>query len=204
MNYAEIKYVDIANGPGTRTSLFVSGCRLHCKNCFNAQTWDFLFGKPFTTEVEDEILASLEPRYVHGLTVLGGEPMEPENQRALVGFLRRVRERFPHKTIWCFTGYTLGVVAFEAKHCEATDELLGLIDVLVDGPFVQELHELGLRFRGSSNQRLIDMVATRAAWDAARAGLPTDASPEQVRAAHEAVEPVLWQDDPVFSTHTME
>lgn len=204
MNYAEIKYVDIANGPGTRTSLFVSGCRLHCKNCFNTQTWDFLFGEPFTTEVEDEILASLEPRYVHGLTVLGGEPMEPENQRALVGFLRRVRERFPRKTIWCFTGYTLGVVAFGAKHCEATDELLGLIDVLVDGPFVQELHELGLRFRGSSNQRLIDMAATRAAWDAARASLPVNASPEQIRATLEAVEPVPWQDDPVFSTHAME
>ncbi|MBS5450593.1 MAG: anaerobic ribonucleoside-triphosphate reductase activating protein [Coriobacteriia bacterium] len=203
MNYAEIKYVDIANGPGTRTSLFVSGCRIHCKNCFNAQTWDFLFGKPFTAEVEDEILASLEPRYVHGLTVLGGEPMEPENQRALVGFLHRVRERFPRKTIWCFTGYTLDVVAFGAKHCEATDELLGLIDVLVDGPFVEEKHELGLRFRGSSNQRLIDMRATRAAWDAARAGLGADASEQDVRAALRVVEPVWWVDDPVYATHTM-
>ena len=204
MNYAEIKYVDIANGPGTRTSLFVSGCRIHCKNCFNAQTWDFLFGKPFTPQVEDEILASLEPRYVHGLTVLGGEPMEPENQRALVGFLRRVRERFPRKTIWCFTGYTLDVVAFGAKHCEVTDELLGLVDVLVDGPFVEALHDMGLRFRGSSNQRLIDMAATRTAWQEAREGLGPDASPEQVTAALKAVEPVAWQDDPVFSTHTME
>lgn len=203
MNYASIKYVDIANGPGTRTSLFVSGCRVHCAHCFNQETWDFLFGEPFTREVEDRILASLEPRYVHGLTVLGGEPMEPENQRALVGFLRRVRERFPAKTIWCFSGYTLDVIAFGAKRCEATDELLGLIDVLVDGPFVESRKDLGLRFRGSSNQRIIDVVATRAAWAQARARLGADAGDDEVRSALAQVEPILWVDDPVFSTHAM-
>lgn len=203
MNYANIKYVDIANGPGTRTSLFVSGCRVHCTGCFNRETWDFLFGEPFTREVEDRILASLEPRYVHGLTVLGGEPMEPENQRALVGFLKRVRKRFPSKTIWCFSGYTLDVIAFGAKRCEVTDELLGLIDVLVDGPFVEGRKDLGLRFRGSSNQRILDLRATRAAWDEARAALGAAPSDDEVRMALMVVEPVPWVDDPVFSTHTM-
>lgn len=197
MNYAEIKYVDIANGPGTRTSLFVSGCRLHCKNCFNAQTWDFLFGKPFTPEVQGEILDSLAPHYVHGLTVLGGEPMEPENQRGLLPLLREMRVRYPQasgKTVWCYTGYTLETLAFGAKHCEVTDELLDLVDVLVDGPYVDELHDISLRFRGSSNQRLIDLRATRDAWKAAR---EAGEDPAQV-------EPIPWRDDPLFSTHTME
>ena len=193
MNYANVKYCDIANGPGVRTSLFVSGCRLHCRNCFNSETWDFDFGSPFTPDVERKILESMGPSYIAGLTVLGGEPMEEENQRALLPFLRDVRRLYPHKSVWMFTGYTYEVVSAGRKHCEVTDELLSLLDVLVDGPYVDDLHDIALRFRGSSNQRIIDLAATRAAQaEAARAG--EDAS---------AVEPVPWVDEPVYSTHTM-
>ena len=159
MYYGEIKKVDIANGPGTRVSLFVSGCRRHCKDCFNAETWDFSFGEPFTAQTEQEILRLLAPGYIHGLTVLGGEPFEPENQRALLPFLKKVRERFPKKNIWCYTGYLFDkeLLGESRARCECTDELVSLIDVLVDGEFVQELYSVALAFRGSENQRIIDV-----------------------------------------------
>ena len=164
MNYCNIKYYDIADGEGVRTTLFVSGCTNRCEDCFQPETWDFQYGNPFTTAVEDEILASLAPYYVNGLTLLGGEPFEPSNQRALVPFLRRVRARYPEKTIWCFTGFTLdGELLREGSHprCEVTDEMLSLIDVLVDGRYVKALKDISLRFRGSSNQRIIDLNETR-------------------------------------------
>lgn len=164
MNYCNVKYYDIADGEGVRTTLFVSGCTNRCEDCFQPETWDFQYGNPFTTAVEDEILASLAPYYVNGLTLLGGEPFEPSNQRALVPFLRRVRAQYPEKTIWCFTGFTLdGELLREGSHprCEVTDEMLSLIDVLVDGRYVKALKDISLRFRGSSNQRIIDLNETR-------------------------------------------
>ena len=173
MYYGEIKKFDIANGYGVRTTLFVSGCTNRCPGCFQPQTWDFEFGKPFTKAEEDDIIESLRPYYVNGLTLLGGEPFEPENQRALVPFMRRVKEQFPDKNIWCFTGFTLdGELLRDGSHprCEVTDEMLSMIDVLVDGRFVLDLKDIALRFRGSSNQRLIDLKATLSAgeiipWD---------------------------------------
>lgn len=163
MHYSTIKDCDIANGIGVRITLFVSGCTNHCKNCFQPQTWDFDFGEPFTEETEEKLLEMLKPDYINGLTLLGGEPMEPQNQRALVSFLKRVREVYPNKNIWCFTGFTYEVLKTDGSHprCEVTDEMLSLIDVLVDGRYVDELKDLTLQFRGSSNQRLIDMVKTR-------------------------------------------
>ena len=163
MYYSTIKDCDIANGIGVRITLFVSGCTNHCKNCFQPQTWDFDFGEPFTEETEKKLLEMLKPDYINGLTLLGGEPMEPQNQRALVPFLKRVRETYPNKNIWCFTGFTYEVLKTDGSHprCEVTDEMLSLIDVLVDGRYVDELKDLTLQFRGSSNQRLIDMVKTR-------------------------------------------
>ena len=163
MHYSTIKDCDIANGIGVRITLFVSGCTNHCKNCFQPQTWDFDFGEPFTEETEKKLLQMLKPDYINGLTLLGGEPMEPQNQRALVPFLKRVREAYPNKNIWCFTGFTYEVLKTDGSHprCEVTDEMLSLIDVLVDGRYVDELKDLTLQFRGSSNQRLIDMVKTR-------------------------------------------
>lgn len=163
MHYSTIKDCDIANGIGVRITLFVSGCTNHCKNCFQPQTWDFDFGEPFTEETEEKLLEMLKPDYINGLTLLGGEPMEPQNQRALVPFLKRVREAYPNKNIWCFTGFTYEVLKADGSHprCEVTDEMLSLIDVLVDGRYVDELKDLTLQFRGSSNQRLIDMVKTR-------------------------------------------
>lgn len=159
MYYGEIKPCDIANGEGVRVSLFVSGCTHHCKNCFNPETWDFQYGKPFTQETEGELLAALAPDYISGLTLLGGEPFEPENQRALLPFLRKVRERFPKKTVWCYSGYLFDreLLSPSRARCEATDEMLSLIDVLVDGEFVQELYNISLAFRGSENQRIIDV-----------------------------------------------
>lgn len=172
MYYGTIKKRDIANGIGVRVSLFVSGCTRHCKNCFNPETWSFTYGNPFTAETEAEILEALAPDFINGLTVLGGEPFEPENQRALLPFLRRVRQAYPGKDIWCYTGCTLetDLIPGGAKHCEVTDQLLGLIDVLVDGAFVESLKDITLRFRGSANQRLIDLPATLACgetvlWD---------------------------------------
>ena len=162
MKYGTIKKCDIANGPGVRISLFVSGCRHHCKGCFQPETWDFNYGNEFTQETEKEILDALEPYYIKGLTVLGGEPFEPENQRVLVKFLKDIRSRYPNKTIWCYTGYTLeDLLAQHGKaRCEVTDEMCGYIDVLVDGEFVLDKKDISLKFRGSSNQRLICMPET--------------------------------------------
>ena len=159
MNYAEIKKTDIANGEGVRVSLFVSGCRRGCKNCFNKIAWDFGYGKPFTEEVEEEIIAALSPSYIAGLTLLGGDPMEPENQRALLPFVKKVRARLPQKNIWCYTGYTFkaGVIEEPQANCEVTRELISLFDVLVDGRFEESLKDIRLKFRGSSNQRVIDV-----------------------------------------------
>ena len=139
MNYGEIKTCDIANGEGVRVSLFVSGCTHHCKNCFNDVAWDFGYGKPFTEETEEMLLEALEPDFVDGLSLLGGEPFEPENQRALLPFLKKVRERFPKKNIWCYTGYLFDkeLLGESRARWECTDEMLSLIDVLVDGEFVQ-------------------------------------------------------------------
>lgn len=159
MNYAEIKTCDIANGEGVRLSLFVSGCTHHCKNCFNPETWSFDYGKPFTAQTEEYLLGELKPGYIEGLTLLGGEPFEPQNQRALLPFLRRVKAKYPSKTVWCYTGYLFDkeLLSVSRARCECTDEMLSLIDVLVDGEFVQELYNISLQFRGSSNQRIIDV-----------------------------------------------
>ena len=162
MKYGEIKNYDIANGEGVRVTLFVSGCTHHCKGCFNQETWDFNFGKPFTLEVEDKLLEDLKPAYISGLTLLGGEPFEPVNQRALLSFVRRVKEAYPDKTIWAYSGYTFDtdLAAGGKVHCECTDELLSMLDVLVDGEFVEDLKDITLVFRGSSNQRVIDVKKT--------------------------------------------
>ena len=162
MNFATIKKRDIANGPGVRVSLFVSGCTHRCEGCFNEVAWDFNYGEPFTKQVEDELLEALAPDYIQGLTLLGGEPFEPENQRALLPFLKRVREVYPQKNIWCYSGYTLEQLQGESRaRCEVTDEMLAQLDVLVDGRFVLAKKNIRLRFRGSENQRLIDMNKTR-------------------------------------------
>lgn len=158
MNYATIKKYDIANGPGVRVSLFVSGCTHYCKNCFNSIAWDFNYGNPFTEEVENELLQALSNSHIAGLTLLGGEPLEPSNQRGLISFLRKVKDQLPDKTIWCYTGYTYETDVLTGKvHTEITDEFLSYLDVLVDGEFVESLKNLNLLFRGSSNQRLIDV-----------------------------------------------
>jgi len=163
MYYGEIKNCDIANGEGVRISLFVSGCTNHCEHCFQPQTWAFDYGQPFTAETENRLLTLLRPDHINGLTLLGGEPFEPENQRALVPFLRRVRRELPGKTIWSFTGFTYEELLRDGSHprCETTDEMLSLLDVLVDGRYVEALHDISLRFRGSSNQRIIDLNETR-------------------------------------------
>ncbi len=160
MNYGNIKKTDIADGPGVRVSLFVSGCRNKCPGCFNQITWDFAYGALFTREVEDELLSSLAPAYIAGLTVLGGEPFEEENQRVLAPFLERVRTAYPQKTIWCYTGYVYDKDILPAdgrKRCEVTDRMISCIDVLVDGPFMLEKRDLTLQFRGSSNQRILEL-----------------------------------------------
>ena len=163
MYYGSIKNCDIANGIGVRVTLFVSGCTNRCPGCFQPETWSFTYGEPFTDETEDRLLEMLDPSYINGLTLLGGDPFEPENQRALVPFLKRVRERYPDKTIWAFSGFEYEDMLRTGchPHCEVTNEMLSLIDVLVDGPFVESKKEVGLRFRGSSNQRLIDLRKTR-------------------------------------------
>lgn len=158
MNYSNIKYFDIADGDGVRTTLFVSGCRNHCKGCFQPETWDFNYGKPFDEEAENAILESLKPNYIAGLTLLGGDPFEEENQLALLPFLREVKEKYPQKTIWAYTGYVLDdLLSGGKKNIAVTHEILSMIDVLVDGPFIEEEKNLMLRFRGSNNQRLIDL-----------------------------------------------
>ena len=161
MNYSVIKNCDIANGPGARVSLFVSGCTHHCSGCFQPETWDFSYGKPFTKEVEELIFSMLEPWYIEGLTLLGGEPFEPENQIELLPFVNKVNERFPKKTIWAYSGFTLEEL-FRRSGADGiiTLSLLNKIDILVDGPFVAEKKDLRLKFCGSSNQRLIDLRQT--------------------------------------------
>lgn len=162
MNYATIKYCDIANGTGVRTSLFVSGCRRHCPECFNAVAWDFDYGLPFDKAVRNEILGSLAPDYIDGLSLLGGEPFEPENQPHVLALCRKVRERFPGKSIWCYSGYTLetDMLAGKLGPRDVTMELLSLLDVLVDGEFHEAEKNPQLRFRGSGNQRIIDVKET--------------------------------------------
>ena len=164
MNFANIKKYDVANGVGVRVSLFVSGCTHRCKGCFNAEAWDFSYGQPYTEETEQEILEALDKSYIAGLSLLGGEPFEPCNQRALLPLLRSFRARFPQKTVWCYSGYTFDtdLAAGGRAHCEATDEMLSLLDILVDGEFIEEQKVLKLRFRGSSNQRIIDVPRSRA------------------------------------------
>ena len=164
MHYGELKKCDIANGIGVRVTLFVSGCTNHCPDCFQPQTWDFDYGKPFTDETKAAIFAELDKPFINGLTVLGGEPFEPRNQRELLPLLREVREKYPAKTIWCFTGFRLDDELLRDgsyPRCEATDGMLACINVLVDGRFVKELKDISLQFRGSRNQRVIDMDRTR-------------------------------------------
>lgn len=158
MNIAGIKSVDIANGVGVRVSLFVSGCTHHCKGCFNPDTWDFAYGEPYSQETEDKLIEMLRPDYIRGLTLLGGEPFEPSNQEVLVGLLHRVRTELPQKDVWSYSGYTFEELTGESRaRCAFTDEMLSMIDVLVDGEFVLAQRSLMLRFRGSENQRLLDL-----------------------------------------------
>lgn len=165
MNYAEIKNCDIANGPGVRISLFVSGCTHHCPGCFNQVAWDFDYGQPFTQQTIDQILEMLKPGYIKGLTLLGGEPFEPENQGAIVELLRQIKEKYPEKSIWAFSGYLFDrdILSGRLGDWEITKEYLSYLDVLVDGPFVEAKKNLSLRFRGSENQRIIDVPASLAA-----------------------------------------
>ncbi len=162
MNYANIKTYSIENGTGVRVSLFVSGCTHHCKDCFNEQAWDFEYGNPFTEDTENAVIEALTPDYMAGITLLGGEPMEPVNQRGLLPLLKRIRKELPQKTVWAYTGYVYeDLLEGGRAHCEVTEELLSLCDILVDGPFIAEKKNISLRFRGSENQRIIDLKATR-------------------------------------------
>ncbi len=172
MNYAAIKWADVANGPGVRVSLFVSGCTHRCPGCFNEEAQDFNYGRPFTSAEEEQILEALAPAHIKGLSLLGGEPFEPDNQRTLLPFLRRVKEKYPQKEIWCYSGYVLEEELWKDSRarCECTGEMLSLIDILVDGPFIEAKKDLNLRFRGSSNQRILNVPASVAArapvlWD---------------------------------------
>ena len=161
MNYATIKWTDIANGEGVRISLFVSGCTHHCKNCFNQVAWDFSYGELFDGYIQNKILDGLSSSFISGLSLLGGEPLEPLNQKALLPFLKKVKEQYPNKTIWCYTGYvfdeTTGELRESGKNTEYTKELIALCDVLVDGAYIEELKDIRLKFRGSANQRVIDV-----------------------------------------------
>jgi anaerobic ribonucleoside-triphosphate reductase activating protein len=163
MHYGNIKKCDIANGAGVRVTLFVSGCTNRCKGCFQPETWDFCYGKEYTQETEDEVLGALKLPNRAGLTILGGEPFEPENQRELIKLMKRVKKELPTKNIWVFTGfvYDRDLVPGGRKHCEVTNDIMSMIDVLVDGPFIEDKKNLMLRFRGSENQRIIDMNETR-------------------------------------------
>lgn len=162
MNYCEIKPYDISNGEGVRVSLFVSGCTHRCKGCFNEETWDFNYGKPFTEQTEAEIIGFLKSPYVNGLTLLGGEPLEKVNQEGVLSLLKKVKESCPDRDIWCYTGYTLekDLLGNGRARCNCTDEILSLVDVLVDGEFILELKNISLLFRGSENQRIIDLPST--------------------------------------------
>ena len=159
MNYSAIRTCDVANGPGVRVSVFVSGCTHCCPGCFNPDTWDFLAGSPWTVAAQEQVLAACEPVWIQGLSLLGGEPFEPPNQRALLPLLREFRKRFPQKDVWAWTGcvYERELLQESPWRCEATDEMLSLIDTLVDGPFIEELKNITLRFRGSSNQRILEL-----------------------------------------------
>lgn len=159
MNYCQLKKCDIADGLGVRVSLFVSGCTHHCKGCFQPETWNFDYGEPFCAETENEILTALKPDYIKGLTLLGGEPFEPENQKELLPFLKKVKETYPNKDVWCYSGYLMDteLLSPSRARCEYTDKMLSLIDVLVDGEFEEEKRNLMLKFRGSENQRIIDV-----------------------------------------------
>ena len=163
MNYGEMKKVDIANGVGVRVSLFVSGCTNHCPGCFQPETWDFDYGKPYTKETEEELLEALRPSFIRGFTLLGGEPFEPKNQEVLVKLLRRIKATYPEKDIWCYTGFVLEDLLRGGTYChtEVTEEMVGYLDVLVDGRFEEHLKNISLQFRGSENQRVIDLVKTR-------------------------------------------
>lgn len=161
MKYAKIKKCDVANGPGVRVSLFVSGCNHHCKNCFNKEAWDFGYGQDFTENEQNKIIEDLKPEYITGLSLLGGEPFEKVNQEGLVPLIKKVKQTYPDKQIWCYTGFTfdkqiLGEM-IEKENRESTREMLNNIDYIVDGRFVEELKDPKLRFRGSSNQRIIDV-----------------------------------------------
>ena len=175
MNYATIKNRDIANGIGVRVSLFVSGCTHHCKNCFNKETWDFNFGEKFTEDTVNEIIKLLEPSYVNGLSLLGGEPFEVQNQGELLNLLRIVKATYPQKDVWCYTGYIFDTQLLKESRarCEHTDEMLSYIDILVDGPYIEEQKDISLQFRGSKNQRIIDVKKSLAEgevvlWDKIR------------------------------------
>lgn len=161
MNYAAIKWTDIANGEGVRISLFVSGCTHRCKNCFNEVAWDFSYGRPFDEEIRKEILERLGVPFIAGLSLLGGEPLEPQNQVELFPFVKEVKQKYPDKNIWCYTGYTFDPVSGELNEKRAntavTKELISLFDVLVDGPFIEELKKITLKFRGSSNQHVLNV-----------------------------------------------
>ena len=165
MNYGNIKKYDIADGPGVRVSLFVSGCRHHCKGCFNPETWDFAHGEPYTEKTEKEILEALKPGYIAGFTVLGGEPFEPENQVVLKGLLAKIKNTYPEKDIWCYSGYTYEQLLKRAETEPDVTALLNVVDVLVDGPFLIVERDLELLYRGSRNQRLIDLKAMREKGD---------------------------------------
>ena len=163
MNYSAIRTCDVANGPGVRVSLFVSGCTHCCPGCFNPDTWDFAAGEPWTDAVQEKVLAACEPVWIQGLSLLGGEPFEPVNQRGLVPLLREFRERFPKKDVWAWTGcvYERELLKESPWRCEVTDEMLSLIDTLVDGPFIEAQKNITLRFRGSSNQRILPLDGRR-------------------------------------------
>ena len=164
MNYATIKWTDIANGEGVRISLFVSGCTHRCKNCFNQVAWDFSYGELFDESVQARILEGLNEGFIAGLSLLGGEPLEPQNQQALYPFIKKVKELYPQKTVWCYTGFVFdersGVLKEKRKNTECTKDLISMFDVLVDGPYVEKLKDVRLKFRGSSNQRVIDVKRT--------------------------------------------
>lgn len=169
MNYATIKWTDIANGEGVRVSLFVSGCTHRCKNCFNQIAWDFNYGEVFDENIQNQILKELGSGYIAGLSLLGGEPLEPQNQLALYPFIKKVKEQHPEKSIWCYTGFVFdektGVLKETHKNTQVTKDLIALFDVLVDGPFIEEQKNIRLKFRGSENQRIIDVQKTLAAGD---------------------------------------
>lgn len=182
MNYANIKYDDIANGPGVRTSLFVSGCTHACKGCFNEMAWDFQYGKAFTEDTIEEILQSMSQDYISGLTILGGEPMEKVNQKGILPLVTEFKKRYPDKSLWIYSGYTFDkdLVPGGRAYCEETEKVLDLCDVIVDGEFVESLYDITLRFRGSSNQRIIDV-------------------PQSIKIK----KIVLWEGDKIFATHSM-